>query len=246
MLFSGRKEDSFLRQVSESPVQSLDRKGITCNSWEVQGSSWVRPSWTGASGAWVRPSWTGASGYPQDPALLVELCFSAFVDAPLRLTVVHDGAAISADSSSQTQGHRRTILFSFSFRKKRTWMNSSQTSLDHGPKIISAVGEPSWIGQANKQTPEQYHLRAHAKFWRWSVMMVDLCLELGWWFMSSVIVTTGQGRVASEQRSRRRILEIAEWFLRALPFFSEPIWVMAKCTGSKLPGFKSWLCCSVA
>lgn len=224
MLLSGRKEDSFLRQVSESPVQSLNRKGITCNSWEDQGS------------AWVRPSWTGASGCPQDPGLLAELCFSALVDAPLRLAVVRDGKAISADSASQIQGYRKTILLSFSFRKKRTWMNSSQISLGHGPKIIRAVGKPSWIGQANKQTPEQYHLRAHAKFWRW----------LGWWFMSSMILTTGQGRVASEQRSRRRILEIAEWFLRALPFFSEIICLMVKCTGSKLLGFKSWLCCSVA
>jgi len=56
--------------------------------------------------------------------------------------------------------------FLLASEKKRTWMNSSQISLGHGPKIIRAVGKLSWIGQANKQTPEQYHLRAHAKFWR--------------------------------------------------------------------------------
>lgn len=136
--------------------------------------------------------------------------------------------------------------FLLASEKKGTWMNSNQISLGQGPKIISAAGEPSWIGQANKQTPEQHHLRAHAEFWRWSVMMADLCFELRWWFMSSVILTTGQGRVASEQRSRRRILEIAEWLLKALPLFSEIIWVMVKHTGSKLLGFKSWLCWSVA
>lgn len=58
--------------------------------------------------------------------------------------------------------------------------------------------------------PEQRHPEAYGEFRGWSVTMVDLCFEMWWWFMSGMLVTKVQERAASEQRSRRRILEIPE------------------------------------
>ena len=59
-------------------------------------------------------------------------------------------------------------------------------------------------------TPERHRPGAYTEFRRWSVTTVDLCFEVWWWFMASVLVTKGQERAASEQRSKRRILEIPE------------------------------------
>lgn len=74
--------------------------------------------------------------------------------------------------------------------------------------------------------------------------MADLHFELGGGGSESrLLVSEGQDRSASDQRSKKRILEIPKQLLRA--FCSDQIlsiWVIGSVHGFKTPGSQSGLC----